>query len=44
MALLKKKEKTKVDNVNAEDSGEGIGSKILLAFITLLIIVIWLGN
>jgi hypothetical protein len=43
MALLKKKEKTKVDNVNAEDSGEGIGSKILLAFITLLIIVIWLG-
>ena len=43
MALLKKKEKTKVDNVHAEDSGEGIGSKILLAFITLLIIVIWLG-
>ena len=43
MALLKKKEKTKADNVNAEDSGEGIGSKILLAFVTLLIIVIWLG-
>ena len=43
MALFKKKEKTKVDNVNAEESGEGIGSKILLAFVTLLIIVIWLG-
>lgn len=43
MALLKKKEKTKVDNPNAEDVGEGIGSKILLAFVTLLIIIIWLG-
>ncbi|MGN1154614.1 MAG: MotE family protein [Agathobacter sp.] len=43
MASLKKKEKTKVDNSNAEDSGEGIGSKILLAFVTLLIIIIWLG-
>ena len=43
MALLKKKEKTKVDNSNAEDSGDGIGSKILLAFVTLLIIIIWLG-
>ena len=43
MALFKKKEKTNVENANAEDMGEGIGSKILLAFVTLLIIVIWLG-
>ena len=40
MALSKKKEKTKADS---EDSGEGLGSKIVLAFVTLLIIVIWLG-
>ena len=43
MALLKKKEKTQVDNSNAEDSGESIGSRIILAFVTLLIILIWLG-
>ena len=43
MALFKKKEKTKVDKIDTEDSGEGIGSKIILAFVTLLIIVIWLG-
>lgn len=43
MALFKKKEKTKVDAANVEETGEGIGSKILLAFVTLLIIVIWLG-
>ena len=43
MAFGKKKEKTKVDNAEIEDSGEGIGSKIVLAFVTLLIIVIWLG-
>lgn len=43
MALSKKKEKTKVDKGDAEDSKEGIGSKIILAFVTLLIIVIWLG-
>ena len=43
MALFKKKEKTKVDNENTEEVSEGIGSKILLAFVTLLIIVIWLG-
>ncbi len=45
MALSKKKEKTKVDidKVESEDAGEGIGSKIILAFVTLLIIIIWLG-
>lgn len=43
MALFKKKEKTKVDKIDVEDSGEGIGSKIVLAFVTLLIIVVWLG-
>ncbi len=43
MALFRKKEKTKPDNIDAEDSGEGIGSKIILAFVTLLIILIWLG-
>ncbi len=43
MASKKKKEKTKVDNINNEESGDGIGSKILLAVVTLLIIVIWLG-
>ena len=43
MALSKKKEKTKADIMDSEDSGEGLGSKIVLAFVTLLIIVIWLG-
>lgn len=43
MALLGKKEKTKAENKDAQDSGESIGSKIILAFVTLLIIVIWLG-
>lgn len=43
MALFKKKEQTKADKIDAEDSGEGIGSKIVLAFVTLLIIVVWLG-
>lgn len=43
MASSKKKEQTKVDKIENEDAGEGIGSKIVLAFVTLLIILIWLG-
>lgn len=52
MGLLKKKEKNldiKIDEngkpvvEEIEEESEGIGSKIVLAFVTLLIILIWLG-
>ena len=46
MALLKKKdekEKTKVDKVDVDDLEDGIGNKIVLAVVTLLIILVWLA-
>ncbi len=50
MGLLKKKDKNldiKLDEkgnpIADEDAEEGIGSKIVLVFVTLLIILIWLG-
>lgn len=50
MGLLKKKEKEKniaVDEkgnaVAEEDAEEGLGSKLVLVFVTLIIILIWLG-
>ncbi len=43
MASSKKKEKTKVEKVDNEDAGDGILGKLMLVFVTLLIILIWLG-
>lgn len=46
MALSKnktKKEKTTIDKLGNEGAEDGIGSKIVLALVTLLIIIIWLG-
>ncbi len=43
MALLKKKDKANADKMHMENQGEGLGSKIVLAFVTLLIIVVWLA-
>ncbi len=44
MALFQKKENTTADNLPAnEEAADSIGSRIVLAFVTLLIIVIWLA-
>ena len=43
MALFNKKSKAGTDNVDMENQGESIGSKIVLAIVTLLIIVVWLA-